>query len=80
MKARNAVFNALFDGVVVVEFEDAVASSCAKKTTTMSAAQVVFCNAMFDGVVVVEFKDAVAGSWKRRILRMRWLVPARRRP
>ncbi|RRT43698.1 hypothetical protein B296_00029749 [Ensete ventricosum] len=39
-----------------------MAGSCTKKTTTMSAAQVVFCNALFDGVVVVEFEDAVAGS------------------
>ncbi|RWW44502.1 hypothetical protein BHE74_00049729 [Ensete ventricosum] len=54
--------NVLFDGVVVVEFEDAVAGSCTKKTTTMSAAQVVLCNALFDGVVVVEFENAVAGS------------------
>ncbi|RWW21935.1 hypothetical protein GW17_00013895, partial [Ensete ventricosum] len=54
--------NVLFDGVVVVEFEDAVASSCTKKTTVMSATQVVFCNALFDGVVGVEFEDAVVGS------------------
>ncbi|RWV86764.1 hypothetical protein GW17_00051302, partial [Ensete ventricosum] len=52
----------LFDGVVVVEFEKAVAGSCMKKTTAMSAAQMVLCNALFDGVMGVEVKDAVAGS------------------
>ncbi|RWW65509.1 hypothetical protein BHE74_00027187 [Ensete ventricosum] len=47
---------------MVVEFKDAVASSYMKKTTVLSATQVVFCNALFDGVVVVEFEDAVVGS------------------
>ncbi|RRT37824.1 hypothetical protein B296_00040831 [Ensete ventricosum] len=39
-----------------------LASSYTKKTTIVSATQVVFYNALFDGVVVVEFEDAVAGS------------------
>ncbi|RRT40790.1 hypothetical protein B296_00047835 [Ensete ventricosum] len=56
----------MFDGVVVVEFEDAVAGSCMKKTTTMFAAQVVFYNAMFDGVVIVEFEDVVVGSYTKK--------------
>ncbi|RWV89533.1 hypothetical protein GW17_00048312 [Ensete ventricosum] len=56
----------MFDGVVVVKFEDAVVGSCMKKTTTMSAAQVVFYNALFDGVVIVEFEDAVVGSYTKK--------------
>ncbi|RWW71737.1 hypothetical protein BHE74_00020550 [Ensete ventricosum] len=56
----------MFDGVVVVKFEDAVVGSCMKKTTTMFAAQVVFYNTLFDGVVIVEFEDAVVGSYTKK--------------